>query len=114
MIKATYEDDCEKLRSINQDLTFDYADKFFADAHLKSGHINKKTLCIICADGLYTNLTLLLSDQCIHTIKIAVFEGTERYKFKDRKEFTGSLLKQMTEAFEYIDFLNKTESTILV
>ena len=114
MIKATYEDDCEKFRSINQDLTFDYADKFFKNEEIDFGNAQKKTLGMISVDGLYTNLALLLSDQCIHTIKIAVFEGTERYKFKDRKEFTGSLLKQMTEAFEYIDFLNKTESTILV
>ncbi|SPT70410.1 RNA-binding domain-containing protein [Anaerobiospirillum thomasii] len=112
MIKETDGDSFEKLRSINQDLTFDYADKFFKNEEIDFGNAQKKTLGMISVNGLYTNLALLLSDQCIHTIKIAVFEGTERYKFKDRKEFTGSLLKQMTEAFEYIDFLNKTGSTI--
>ena len=35
----------------------------------------------------YTNLGLLLSDQCVHTIKVAAFEGTTQQEFKDRKEF---------------------------
>lgn len=42
---------------------------------------------------------LLLSEQCVHTIKAAVFEGTSQNEFKDRKEFSGSLFKQMEEAY---------------
>ncbi len=42
---------------------------------------------------------------------MAVFEGIEKNIFKDRKEFKGSLLKQVTEAFEFINLLNKTEAT---
>ncbi len=38
-------------------------------------------------------------------------EEREKRVFKDRKEFRGSLLKQITEAFEYIDLLNKTRVT---
>ena len=45
------------------------------------------------------------------SLKIAIFEGKEKRIFKDRKEFKGSLLKQITEAFEYIDLLNKTQAT---
>ena len=71
----------------------------------------RKLQVIIGEDNLYTNLGLLLSDQCLHTLKIAVFEGKEKGIFKDRKEFKGSLLKQIAEAFEYIDFLNKTKAT---
>lgn len=37
-----------------------------------------KTLGIINQDGIYTNLALLLSDQCVHTIKTAVLK--ERIK----------------------------------
>ena len=101
----------EKLRSINQNLTFDYADKIFKKLGIEFGKVQKKTLGLIGEDNLYTNLGLLLSDQCSHTLKIAVFEGKDKTTFKDRKEFTGSLLKQITEAFEYIDLVNKTKAT---
>ena len=66
---------------------------------------------MIGEDDLYTNLALLLSDQCNHTLKVAVFEGIEKNIFKDRKEFKGSLLKQVTETFEFINLINKTEAT---
>lgn len=36
-------------------------------------------------DNLYINLGLLLPDQCLHTLKITVFEGKEKGIFKDRK-----------------------------
>lgn len=70
-----------------------------------------KTLGIINQDGIYTNLALLLSDQCVHTIKTAVFEGKNQNIFKDRKEFTGSLFAQMEAVYDYIDFRNQTHST---
>lgn len=111
MIKETDGDSFEKLRSLNQALTFDYANRIFENTNINFGDVQKKTLGIIGEDGLYTNLGLLLSDQCIHTLKIAVFEGKEKGVFKDRKEFKGSLLKQITEAFEYVDLLNKTKAT---
>ena len=111
MIKETDGDLFEKLRSLNQKLTFNYADIIFKNANISFGDIQKKTLGIIGEDNLYTNLGLLLSDQCVHTLKIAIFEGKEKGIFKDRKEFKGSLLKQITEAFEYIDLLNKTQAT---
>ena len=111
MIKETDGDSFEELRSLNQELTFKYTDNIFKNANINFGNIQKKTLGIIGEDNLYTNLGLLLSDQCLHTLKIAVFEGKEKGIFKDRKEFKGSLLKQITDAFKYIDFLNKTKAT---
>ena len=59
----------------------------------------------------FMNLALLLSDQCVHTIKTAVFEGKNQNIFKDRKEFTGSLFAQMEAVYDYIDFRNQTHST---
>ncbi|MDH6456398.1 ATP-dependent DNA helicase RecG [Fusobacterium sp. PH5-7] len=111
MIKETDGDSFEKLRSLNQNLTFNYADMIFEKADINFSDIQKKTLGIIGEDNLYTNLGLLLSDQCLHTLKIAVFEGKEKSIFKDRKEFKGSLIKQVTEGFEYIELLNKTKAT---
>lgn len=70
-----------------------------------------KTLGIVTQDGIYTNLGLLLSDQCMHTIKAAVFKGTKQNEFQDRKEFSGSLFRQMDEVYDLIDFRNQTHST---
>ena len=55
---------------------------------------------------------MLLSDQCMHTIKVAVFQGTDQTIFKDRREFAGSLLQQMNEVYDFIDFRNQTRATV--
>lgn len=73
---------------------------------------NKRTLRLIDADGYYTNAALLLSDQCEHTIKCAVYEGVGKTAFKTRKEFSGSVLKQMDEAYEFISLNNNLNTTI--
>jgi ATP-dependent DNA helicase RecG len=49
---------------------------------------------LIRPDGRFSNLALILSDQCPYTTKAAIFEGTNKENFKDRKEFTGSLFNQ--------------------
>lgn len=111
MIKETDGDRFEEMRSLEQDLTFEKAGKEFMDRNIKFGQTQMKTLGIMTQDGVYTNLGLLLSDQCVHTIKAAVFEGTNQNQFKDRKEFTGSLFKQMDDVYDFIDFRNQTHST---
>lgn len=70
-----------------------------------------QTLKILSNDGIYTNLGLLLSEQCVHTIKVAVFQGTDQSIFKDRHEFTGSLMQQLNEVYDFIDFRNQTRAT---
>lgn len=112
MIKDTDGETYEEARSLNQDLLFEYADKEFAKRNVPFGEGQKMTLGIINADGIYTNLGLLLSDQCIHTIKLAVYEGREKTEFKDRREFFGSLLKQLNDAYEFIDRYNSVRSEI--
>ncbi len=96
----------DKSRCLNQELTFSYAEKYFADAGLPFTQQNRRTLKLIDADGYYTNAALLLSDQCEHSIKCAVYDGTGKTKFKARKEFFGSILKQMDEAYEYVNLSN--------
>ena len=71
-----------------------------------------RTLNLVDSDGLYSNLALLLSDQCTHTIKAAVFQGNDQTVFKDRREFSGSLMQQMNEVYDFIDFHNQTYATI--
>ena len=113
MIKETGGDDYESTRTLAQDLTFHYADQYFADENLQFGDAQKRTLGLIGEDGAYTNLGQLLSDQCAHTIKAAVFQGSKKTIFKDRTEFTGSLLHQLEEAFRFIDRYNRTRAEIV-
>jgi len=112
MIKETDGEKYERMRSLNQDLTFKEAKKFFDAEKLSFDLNNKKSLCLLTTDGVYTNLGLLLSDQSIHTIKLAVFEGLEKEIFKDRKEMSGSLLKQLIEAYEYLEIYNRTHAEV--
>ena len=111
MIKDTDGDSFEAMRSLEQNLTFQAAEKEFALRDLAFGVSQMKTLGILNTDGIYTNLGLLLSEQCAHTVKAAVFEGTNQSIFRDRQEFTGSLLQQMNEVYEYIDRRNQVHST---
>lgn len=111
MIKETDGDHFEDMRSLEQNLTFESAKKIFSQRKVKFGIAQMKTLGLITRDGIYTNLGLLLSDQCVHTIKAAVFQGTTQNEFQDRKEFTGSLFRQMEEAYDFITFHNRIHST---
>ena len=98
------------MRSSEQDLTFNEAKKEFDIRHVKFDIDQMKTLGIMSQDEIYTNLGLLLSDQCKHTIEVAVFEGKDLNQFKDRKEFSGSVFKQLEDVYEYIDFKNQVHS----
>lgn len=95
------------MRSLEQDLTFLSAKTEFDESNIP---FKEKNLGIQNQDGIYTNLGLLLSDQCKHTIKVAVFDGEKQSEFQDRNEFAGSLFKQMHEVYSYIDFRNQKHS----
>ena len=110
MIKDTDGDKYEEIRCTNQNLTFEYAQKEFEHANVEFGDNQKKSLKLINEDGMFTNLAQLLSEQCSHSIKAAVFDGKEKMNFKDRAEFTGSILKQINDAYEYINRYNRTRS----
>lgn len=111
MIKETDGDRFEEMRSLEQNLTFVETSREFARRNVEFGLHQMKTLKLLNYDGIYTNLGLLLSEQCKHTIKVAVFQGTDQSVFKDRREFSGSLFKQLNEVYEYIDMHNQTQST---
>ena len=112
MIKETDGDRFEAMRSLNQELTFEAMKKEFEIREAEFGPQQMRTLKLIDQDNLYSNLGLLLSDQCVHTIKVAVFQGKDQTIFKDRREFSGSLMKQMNDVYDYIDFRNQTRATI--
>jgi ATP-dependent DNA helicase RecG len=112
MIKLTDGDEFETARSLMQDLTFKEAAEEFSRCGVEFGESQMRTLGITGTDGLYTNLGLLLSDQCTHTIKFAVFNGTKKGEFKTRKEIEGSLFRQMRSAFDFLSLSNNLAANL--
>jgi len=113
MIKDTEKDIFEEFPSSEQNLTFEECTKSF-EKHGKILDETKYNMLGMWSNQrqLFTNLGLLLSDQCKHTIKTAVFEDEANTIFKARKEFSGSLLKQVDDAFNYLLLLNNNRSVI--
>ena len=111
MIRDTDGERFEEMRSLKQDLTFESTKNAFKQRGVDFGPQQMQTLKFLSCEGIYTNLGLLMSDQCIHTIKTAVFQGVDQTVFKDRHEFTGSLLHQLSEVYEYIDKYNQIHAT---
>lgn len=111
MIKDSDGDVFEEMRTLRQDLTFDgaaaafkrYKVTFSEDKFIALGLRN-------IHDDQYTNLALLLSDQCPYTTKIAVFGDRENVTFKDAKEFGGSIFKQLDDSYGYLALCNRTSS----
>jgi len=111
MIRETDGESYEKLRSLEQELTFASAEAEFARRGVKFGIAQMTSLRLMNTDNIYTNLGLLLSEQCGHTIKTAVFQDTTQQIFKDRREFGGSLFKQVNDVYGFLDLLNQTKAT---
>ena len=108
-LKPTDGDVFEEMRTMDQKLTFEEAEKAFErygvefseDKYIALGLRNLH-------DDQYTNLALLLSDQCQHTTKVAVFGDTANLTFKDAKEFGGSIFKQLDDTYSYLSLCNRT------
>lgn len=109
MIKDSDGDVFEEMRTMEQNLTFEEAEKAFErygvefseDKYIALGLRNLH-------DDQYTNLALLLSDQCQHSTKVAVFGDTTNLTFKDSKEFNGSIFKQLDDTYSYLSLCNRT------
>lgn len=111
MIRETDGESYEKLRSMEQELIFTSTEIEFAKRDVTFGMSQMLTLGFVNTDKIYTNLALLLSEQCLHTIKAAAFQDTTQQTFRDRREFDGSLFRQINEAYDFLDLNNKTEAT---
>lgn len=96
--------------SSKQNLTFTYFEKKLSENQIIFNDNKYKTLKLLSGNK-FNNLALLISDQNPYTIKCAIFEGKNKTIFKDRKEFTGSCIKQIDDAFEYLNLVNKISST---
>ena len=113
MIKNADGDVFEELRSLDQNLSFKYCTEIFKKHGIDFGEDKYNALGIRNrTQELFTNLGLLLSEQCAHTIKVAVFADEQNTVFRDRKEFTGSVLAQLEETYDYLQLCNKNRSVI--
>ena len=101
----------EDMLSLEQDLTFEQINNEFSKRSLDFGESQMYSLGIKNKDGMYTNLGLLVSDQCPHIIKGAVFKGVDCLDFQDREEFSGSVFKQLNEAYRYMELNNHIAAT---
>lgn len=111
MIKESDGDIFEDGRCLEQELTFEAAKEAFQRYGVEFS-VEKYRALGITSNDIYTNLALLLSDQCHHTTKIAVFKDEFCTEFRDSKEFGGSVFKQFENAVNYLALCNKTVSTI--
>ncbi len=111
MIKISDGDIFEEMRSLEQNLSFQAAERTFE--RYKVTFSEEKYIALGMQgsqDRMYTNLAWLLSDQCRHSIKVAVFGDEANTVFKDTKEFCGSLFEQLDETFRYLMLCNQTAS----
>ena len=111
MIKETDGDSFESMRALEQNLSFEAAEKQFKKQNIPFDSAKMQTLGMISSDGIYSNVALLLSDQCASTIKAATFAGDDKGTFQDRREFGGSLFQQMEELYSYLDMHNQIKAT---
>ena len=111
MIKETDGDCFEDMRSLEQNLTFQAASAQFAKCKVPFDASKMQTLGLVSPDGIYSNVAMLLSDQCSSTIKAATFSGIDKSEFQDRREFGGSLFSQMEDMYAYLDLRNRTKAT---
>lgn len=112
MIKDSDGDVFEEMRSTCQELSFkemehafnrykvDFSEEKYISVGLRNIH-----------DDQYTNLAMILSDQCQHTVKIAVFGDESNTVFKDAKEFNGSIFRQLDDSYSYLRLNNRTAAT---
>ena len=112
MIKESDGDMFEEMRSMEQSLTFEAAAAAFKKYGVEFGPEKYRALSVTQKnDELYTNLALIISDQCAHTTKVAVFGDESNTTFKDNKEFGGSIFKQLEDTYTYLMLCNKTAAT---
>ena len=104
----------ELQRSIEQNLTFEYADKIFAEKKVEFSDGKKKTMRLKDLDGFYSNLGMLVSDQCPFAVKMAHFSYdavTGDEVFLEREEVTGSVLKVLDVCDDWLKAHNRVGST---
>lgn len=93
----------------NDNLHFDYVTQIF-------GELGKR-FDIVALDfkknsaDPYNNAALIVSDDNPFVSKLAVYDGLETLTFKDKKQYEGSIAKQIDDVIQYIHLNNKVNIT---
>lgn len=64
------------------------------------------------SNGKYNNAALIVSDENPFISKVAIYAGLNTLNFKDKKSFSGSIVRQIDEILNYIRLNNKINITI--
>lgn len=99
----------EKLASPNQNLTFNYVKKVFSEKGVK---FDPYGLSLYTLEKQYNNAALYLSDQNPMVTKFAVFQGLNVSIFLDKKEFNGSIIKQLDDVLYFANLSNRKKIII--
>ena len=104
MIKETDGDSFEDMRSLDQALTFESTKGEFETRKIPFGAPQMQTLKITTIGrSLHEPRPAPVRPVPAHR-QSGRFEGADQSVFKDRREFSGSLMRQLGEAYDYIDF----------
>lgn len=109
MIIANKAHEYETLASNTEELTFNYLKE---KCNEKNITFDLYGLSLLRKDGKYNNAALLLSDQNPTISRFAVFQGEDVSIFLDKKEFRGSLTKQLDDILYFANLSNKKKIII--
>lgn len=112
MIKESGDIEYEALESKNQQLTFRSLELAFEERKKDFKEFKMVTSGFINSSNKYTNLAFIFSDQYNVQTKVAVYQGLTREIFKSKKEFEGSIIKQISNVIEYSYLCNETRVVI--
>ena len=99
----------EQGKSFTQKLTLSYLQNFFDLKDLDLTDSKKRSLGLIDDDGDYTNLALLLSEQCPYKILGKTYKDDYGKTILSRNEFKGSILFQLDSVMNFLASINTIE-----
>ena len=92
-----------------ENLTFEYIKGKLLEKNIK---FDEYGLQLRTKEGKYNNAALLLSDQNPTISKFAVFQGVTVSVFLDKKEFSGSIIKQLDDILYFSNLSNRKKVII--
>lgn len=99
----------ERINIPQNNLTFNYLEDYFKSKQIP---FDLMKLSLKDINGNYNNAALLFSDQNQKISKFAVYQGVTVEIFLDKKEFKGSILKQLIEIIDFAKLLNRKKVLI--
>ena len=112
MIRESSIIEYESLISEEQELTFFELEMEFRRRKLDFKKFKMVTSGFKTIDDKYTNLAFIFSDQYNINTKVAIYKGLTRAEFKNKKEFSGSIIRQIHEVLDYVYLCNETRVVI--